>query len=175
MNTPNNKRKRASQERIESVFVELLQTRDIGEITVTDICKRAACNRSTFYANYMDLYDLADKIKEKLIDALHEVYAEEHSKPYNSNDFGKLFSHIRENQLFYQTYFKMNFDADLEGAQFDTALAEQHYQNQYIDYHIAFFKAGLNAVIKKWLEGGCKESPEEIESIIQAEYRGKVG
>ena len=32
---------------------------------------------------------------------------------------------------------------------------------------------GLNAVIKKWLNGGCKETPEEINDIITSEYKNK--
>ena len=63
MNTPNNKRKRDSQERIERVFIELIQTKELNEITVSDICNKADLNRSTFYANYIDVYDLVDKIK----------------------------------------------------------------------------------------------------------------
>lgn len=40
------------------------------------------------------------------------------------------------------------------------------YQDKYIDYHIEFFKAGLNAVILKWLDNNCSESPETINDII---------
>ena len=66
MNTPNNKRKKESMERIEKVFIELLQTKALNEISVSDICKRAGLNRTTFYANYTDIYGLADAIRDKL-------------------------------------------------------------------------------------------------------------
>ena len=66
MNKPNNKRKKESIERIEKVFLNLIQTKEINEITVTEICKEAKINRSTFYANYLDVYDLADKIVERM-------------------------------------------------------------------------------------------------------------
>ena len=36
-----------------------------------------------------------------------------------------------------------------------------------------FLKAGLNAIIKKWLNNGCKEFPEEIELILKEEYKNK--
>ena len=60
MNKPNNKRKKESQEKIEKAFIELIQTRNIEEITVTYICYITGLNRSTFYANYLDIYDLVD-------------------------------------------------------------------------------------------------------------------
>lgn len=37
----------------------------------------------------------------------------------------------------------------------------------------SFFKAGLNAIVKKWLEGGCRETPEEMNEIIHSEYQGR--
>ena len=61
MNTKNNRRRRESIERIEKAFLELLQTKELHEITVSDICKSCELNRSTFYANYIDIFDLADK------------------------------------------------------------------------------------------------------------------
>lgn len=45
--------------------------------------------------------------------------------------------------------------------------------SQYIDYHIEFFKAGLNAIVRKWLENECKENPEEINQILKDEYKNK--
>ena len=66
MNTKNNKRRQASQEKIEKAFLELLQTKELSAITVSEIIKKTKLNRSTFYANYADLYALADAIREKL-------------------------------------------------------------------------------------------------------------
>ena len=63
MNTPNNRRKKESIERIEKVFISLLQTNELNEISVSDICKLAGLNRTTFYANYTDIYGLADSIR----------------------------------------------------------------------------------------------------------------
>ena len=44
MNTPNNKRRKNSQEKIERAFVHFLQTREINQISVTDICKVLSYN-----------------------------------------------------------------------------------------------------------------------------------
>ena len=100
MNTPNNKRKRDSQERIERVFIELIQTKELNEITVSDICKKADLNRSTFYANYIDVYDLVDKIKDRMMEDFFDTYNEERLSGQHSYDFLKLFKHIKDNQIF---------------------------------------------------------------------------
>lgn len=173
MNTKNNKRRRQSVEKIEHVFIELLQTKQLNQITVSDICKKAGLNRTTFYANYLDIYDLADKIKEHLESELESLYQDEFTNKFNSNDYLKLFRHIKENQLFYKTYFKLGYDNNYKILLYDTEQAERYFNNKYIDYHIEFFRQGLNAVVKKWLESGCAETPEEIAEIIQSEYQGR--
>lgn len=67
MNTSNNKRKRVSQEKIEKIFLQMIQTKEISEIRISEICKQAKINRTTFYANYIDIYDLADKVRERMM------------------------------------------------------------------------------------------------------------
>ena len=174
MNTKNNKRRRESVAKIEHVFVSLLQTKELSQITVSDICKKAGLNRTTFYANYLDIYDLADKIKEHLENEMKQLYQEEYENRFNSNDYLKLFRHIKDNPLFFKTYFKLGYDNNYKVVLYDYELAKKYFDDKHIEYHIEFFKNGLNAVLKKWLENDCAETPEEIAEIIQSEYQGRT-
>lgn len=171
MNIKNNRRRRNSQEKIEKIFVELLQNKDLNQISVTDICKLTNLNRSTFYANYIDIYDLADKVKEKLETEVKLLYKDEIINKYNSNNYLKLFHHIKDNQLFYKTYFKLGFDNQHSIIEYDTNLSKEYFDDKFIEYHIEFFKNGLNSIIRLWLNRNCKETPEEINSIIESEYK----
>ena len=56
---------------------------------------------------------------------------------------------------------------------YDTVRAEKDFENKHIKYHIAFFRNGINAIIKMWLAGGCVETPEEMADIIKQEYKGR--
>lgn len=173
MNTPNNKRKRESQEKIETTFLKLIQTKEIGNITVSDICKLSKLNRSTFYANYIDIYDLVEKIKTRMENDFANIFVNDTEAGHNSNSYLKMFRHIKENQIFYKTYFKLKFDATSSITYFDKELALKYYDNKYIDYHCEFFKAGFTAILKKWLNNGCKETPEEMLEILMSEYGEK--
>lgn len=173
MNTPNNKRKKESIERIEKVFIELLQTKELSKISVSDICKCAKLNRTTFYSNYADIYGLADTIRDKLEVAVFDLYRDEIIQGFNNNNYLKLFRHIKENQIFYQTYFKLGYDNKYKIIVYDTDLARTHFQNKFIEYHMEFFKAGITQIIKLWLKNGCKEDPEDIFEIIKSEYQGR--
>ncbi len=174
MNTKNNKRRRDSVAAIERAFIELLQEREFKEITVSDICKRTGLNRSTFYANYVDIYDLADKLREKLEADFAAQFSANAQHAYAGADGAlRMFTHIYENQLFYKTYFKLGYDESHQVLIYDASRAESDFHGEHIDYHIEFFRAGLNAIIKRWMNGGCKESPEEMTAVIKAEYKGR--
>lgn len=173
MNTKNNKRKRESIQKIEQVLIEFLQTKELNQISVSDICKEADLNRSTFYANYADIFELADTIREKLEAEVSELYKDDITKGYNSNNYLLLFQHIKENQIFYRTYFKLGYDEKYKILQYDYNLAKKHFGDRFIEYHMEFFKSGLNRIIKIWLQNGCKETPEEMFEIMKSEYRGR--
>lgn len=174
MNTKNNKRRRESCNKIEVTFIQLLQTNEIEDISVTDICKLAHINRSTFYANYIDIYDLVEKIRDRILTNFEELYNDELEKKYNSNDFLKLFYHIKDNQLFYKTYFKLQFDLNVKFEKYDTLLAQLKFgdkEHKYIRYHMEFFKGGITSIIKMWLDEGCTISPEDLSNVIKDEYK----
>lgn len=173
MNTPNNKRRKASQSKMEAAFIELLQNRELKEIRVTDVCKLAGVNRTTFYANYSDIYQLKDVVQMRLEGEVAALYQDQQGKDSPDYDFSRLFRHIQENQLFYKTYFKLGLDGTFQIPQHIQRSGARYGSSRHLAYHIEFFRNGLNAVIKRWLEQGCPESPEELSSIIEAEYTGR--
>ena len=172
MNTTNNKRKKASKEKIEKTFLQLIQKKNIDEISVSSICEICNLNRSTFYANYVDIYDLAEKIKTKMEDEFAQFQLSNNSKQ-NPDGYLNMFNYIKDNQIFFKTYFKLEAISMSPVTEYNIEMAEKYYDNKHIDYHIEFFRAGLNAIIKKWLNNNCKESPEEMASIITTEYKNK--
>ena len=173
MNVKNNKRRKESQNKIEKAFVELLQSREIKEISVSDIIKMTGLNRSTFYANYLDIYDLADKVRTDLENDFNNHFVDYDTSRENSGAL-RMFTHIKENQLFYKTYFKLCYDDKFLVSIYDVRRAEKEQLTENLKYHIEFFRNGLNAIIKMWLADGCKESPEEMTEILRQEYRGRT-
>lgn len=168
MNTKNNKRRRESVEKIEKAFMQMLLNKEINQISVTDICNQTGLNRSTFYANFADIYDLADKLRESLEKDFNAQFEDKTMQSALT-----MFRHIYDNQIFYKMYFKLGYDNKLKNLVYDESRATQDFEGKHIKYHIEFFRNGLNAIIKLWLDGGCKESPEEMEEIIKNEYRGR--
>ena len=173
MNIKDNARKRKSREKVEKSFLQLIQTRELNEISVTDICKEAEINRTTFYANYLDIFDLADQVRNTMINEYASIFKDNYDG-HTKENYIKMFKHIKDNQIFYNTYFKLNYDTyPIPTENADKNLATKYYDNKFIDYHIEFFKAGITAIIKKWLNNNCKENPEDIANVIFTEYQNK--
>lgn len=63
---------------IRQALMELLKEKPISKITVTDICKLADINRSTFYSYYEDVYALMTQMQNELFEKYchHPEYPE---------------------------------------------------------------------------------------------------
>ena len=108
---------------------------------------------------------------------MEALYREQNHRLHDDG-FLALFRHIRDNQLFYKTYFKLNGSRPVrllgdEAYRYTEYYGEAYYGGRGMEYHIAFFESGLNAIIGKWLEGGCRETPEEMAEIVISEYAPK--
>ena len=70
--TKKSSHKNASRSRhlIKQAFGELLNEKPLSKITVTDIVERADISRGTFYAHYLDVYDLYAAIQNNMIETL---------------------------------------------------------------------------------------------------------
>ena len=145
MNTPNNKRYRDMTENINAVFVSSLQDKDLRDITVTDICKLADIDRSTFYAHYEDVSALANAYAAQIEKKVSE-------QPHKENDFSWIFDYIKKYPDLFKNYFKLGVSQVSS------------------DYKTIFFRNGAYSVAKMWFEDGCVESSEQMGIIIKREY-----
>lgn len=62
-----------SRHLIKQAFAELLNEKDMAKITVTDVVERAKISRGTFYAHYLDVYDLYAAIQSNIIETVGEA------------------------------------------------------------------------------------------------------
>ena len=93
-----------SRHLIKQAFAELLNEKDMSKITVTDIVERANISRGTFYAHYLDVYDLYDKLEQDiliewgmLVLKLQELRTEEF--------FRRLVDYVDRNRLLFRMVF----------------------------------------------------------------------
>ncbi len=53
---------------IKEAYLKLCAKKTIEKITVTELCRKADINKSTFYLHYSDIYALADEAEDEIIE-----------------------------------------------------------------------------------------------------------
>lgn len=181
MNTKNNKRSQNTDEAIIRAAFEamLMGGKPISRITVREICEKANINRSTFYAHYMDVYDLFEKVELQMAEMCGERMLDKAPGGFMAM-LESVFEFTLEYKEFYQIYFsevnKVSHLMQVMVMPFKDKVEEiasqdmGHGVEDESSYHFYYFTAGIGAVMALWLQRNCKETPKELCDIIQREY-----
>ena len=73
---PADKRSRRTRNLIKQVFMALLKEKPIERITVTELCRIADLNRSTFYQYYGDVYMLLEEVEADFLEQVDQAIQE---------------------------------------------------------------------------------------------------
>ena len=57
---------------IKEAFIQILATRNLEDITISQLTKKAGVNRSTFYLHYLDKQDFLEQLKEEIKQAIEK-------------------------------------------------------------------------------------------------------
>ena len=180
MNIKNNRRSQLSRELIQNAFLALLKEQDLKKISVRSICERPASTARPF-TNIISMYTIFwEKIEGDLTAELWEIFCRRLESREKINDiFCELFRFVLRHQDFYRAYLAghVSFGAlnllTREPLSSSIDRASRHldfYSSGGINYHLAFFTAGVGEITRVWLNHGCTESPEEMADIIRREY-----
>lgn len=186
MNTKNNQRAQLTRCKIKEVFIELLGTKAINQITVQELCKKTGINRTTFYAHYDDVYDLMRKIELEKCEELKilleipedkdpasfcditelEISKQEINEVLSVHNLEKLCSFIAKNSSFYRIYFN-DFNIKYINQYFPSLHRPDMFSHTRTRYQLEFLQNGISGVIRTWLNAELKESPEEMARILK--------
>lgn len=177
MNTKNNKRYRENEIRMETAMLDLLKTNSFEKITVKRICEKASVNRSTFYAHFMDIYDMLDKMETHLRDELLNAFKDrsrDEREILSAPSLRIFLEHIRQHKYFYriQLAHRRSFPLDQGFEPLWETIVKPRCLNAGITdqekmmYYFVYFQAGFTMVLRRWVEDDCRRSIPEITSVI---------
>ena len=173
--------------KMDKALITLLGEKSFEHITVSEICKKAGVNRSTFYLHYENTVDLLNesarfllddfvayfnidtksitrKIRESTLDELNFI-SDEYLHPY--------LLYIKENRLVFSTVllhadsfgFNEIFKILYENV-FNPVLERFDYPFTDRKYAMMFYLNGITAVVTEWLKDGCEKTIDEVSRII---------
>ena len=166
MNVKNNRLNRETDEKIiRTVYAMMTQQhRPLGKITVREICEGAGVHRSTFYAHYQDVYDLVEKVLDENAPA--------------RDCFAEIFAFIREHREFYLYYLAESRQYGILQLAWETIRDRAAAVNadprsfgadtqEEMAYHGIFFLSGMTAMVRLWLQNGCREEPAALYDLLR--------
>ncbi len=170
---------------IKDSFVKFLKQKPISKITVKEICDDADINRATFYAHYLDQYDLLQQIENEIIDDINHYL-----KSYDLNSnlipvemIEKILDYVAENAELFDLLLNLNGDIKFQqevikiiGLQhFIPILGNDLLNKEDAEYIYHFLASGSIGVIQMWLKGGVKKPAKEMaELILKSSYNGRA-
>lgn len=158
-------------------FINLLEKKDISQITVKEICEDADINRATFYSHYTDVYDLLKKIENELLDNVN-VYLSQLDKMGQNTDniilAEKIFDYIKENaklcRLLLSERGDISFQKKVIFLVYDKIISELtgniKLSKEDADYVYSFTITGCVGIIQKWLNDNMKKSSRFMAEMV---------
>ena len=178
MNIKNNFRYKVHSEKIENAFLSLLEIHKYDDITISQICKRANINRSTFYCHYTDINDLIIKVEKKFAQETAGIFNFGERRSHEA--MVEMFTFVRDNKHFYKAFLNIPYTTFAEHDTKATCLenvGKDYDVKSSIDmglyYRASFFGAGIKEMCRLWLENDCKETPEQMASLLLEEYKNR--
>ena len=168
------RRVRRTKKLLTQALTQLLQEKQVKEITVKELTELADMNRGTFYLYYKDIFDMLEKIEDGLftsLDAIMDRHEEEALTAQTKPMLLDLFSFIQENREMCRVLLSANGDMNFlhrlnevvrEKCR-STWLAMRKGQDEdAFDYHYSFVIFGCAGLIRAWVNRDCPESAEEM-------------
>ena len=178
MNTKNNRRSQGTKELLRQSLLEILNREDILDVTVSELCQTAGVNRSTFYSHYQGIADVMEELQQQIGQDLLQRFprgeATVHSL-FSLDHLVTILSHIQDHKFFYRAYLGQSTSQNQLDWAFGQLLDRYvrpmmhklQVNDQAIAYYFTFFRAGLEAVIRQWVQLNCQEKPETVAGYLR--------
>ena len=173
--------------KIDKALISLLEQKTFEYITISEICKAAGVNRSTFYLHYENTVDLLNETFRYLLDDFLACFKVDRVSIVNgfkvspldelifvSNDYlYPYLSYIRDNKRVFSTVlhhsdsfgFNDVFQRLFEHV-FNPILERYNYPADDRKYVMMFYLNGITAIVDEWLNENCEKSVEDVARII---------
>ena len=177
------RRVRKTKRALREGLAALLAEKSIQNITVRELTDKVDIHRSTFYANFTDIYDLYSQIEDAIIQEISDIFSENYTVDSKAF-FEILFKYIFDNKQVCRMFLGKNVSPTFSSRLTD--LFKEAYllcwQNEYgftgtaeeLEYYAHFYLSGSLAVIGKWADGDFEYSAEQL-IMMFADFNDNFG
>ena len=158
-------------------FVELLNEKDVNQITITDIAKKANINRKTFYNYYSDAYEVMEEIENLTVEAfINNMGTVEFTNmaDFLTEIFIKFTETVNNDLQFFNLLFKTNNRSFLivkiveALKKYVQKRIEESNELDMRRFEVVsnFYLSGVLSVYMNWFMNNYDQSIEEISALL---------
>lgn len=151
---------------IKEAMLNLLNKKELEDITVTDIVKYANINRGTFYNHYGNPAEILEEIKDQLMQKLADALKEGTTKNDVQSFVKTLIEHFKKNEKEYKriaTAIPMSVIENLKGELIKQILKFDIKMEPITFY---FVVNGITGLCLDYLKGNVTFSYEQLEQKL---------
>lgn len=167
---------------LEQSLKELLLTKPLNKITISDLTKAAGISRMTFYYHFQDIYELIewtcqhdaqkalkgkktyDTWQEGMLNIFNAVLA---NKPFVMNVYNSISKEQIENYL-YTLVYNLLYDVVDELAQGKNIATDDKEKIAH------FYKYAFVGIMLDWVRSGMKQKPDDIVIHLSVMIHGSM-
>jgi len=175
MNTKEDRRVRKTKKALREGLAELLMEKSIQHITVRELTDKADVHRSTFYANFNDIYDLYKQMEDVAIEEISDILSEICTSDAKTF-LGVLLRYISDNKQVCRLTLGQNVNSTffhristlLKDVCITCWQREHNLQStaDELAYYAEFFLSGSLGVIGEWVTNNFEQSIEELTLLL---------
>ena len=172
-----------TRQMLKAAFYELMETVGFGKITIELLTKKAFISRNTFYLHYTDKHDMLRQFEDEVLNEIDQILNPLPLAIMQSLDKGELNNDVR--QVFMELYNSVQRNLRFFNAitvydghpafwgRFANVIRD-HINAGYpkelfyipVNYYTAVIVGLQTGIIREWVTGGMKETPDEIADIM---------
>lgn len=152
-----------TKESIQEALLVLLSKKDINNIKITEIVKKAGISRTAFYNNYSSKEEVLNDIISTFLRSINSRISI-YENPTKYHWFLTFFTEVKKNARFF-----ISVSSVIPRYLLNLNPREENAQNNV--YEQKSFEAAIGVLIYTWLDNP-KETPEQMASICEKMFQG---
>ena len=168
-----------TKRKLSKSLISLLTSKSITEIDVSELCKKAGINRTTFYKHYASLYHLLDELIVQFFKRIETLFLSLSSGENTTSKVAYLLKYLKQNREFVtiimnnnsfssisERLIQLNFICNLINSNI------QYRKNDYVseDYYVDFIISGWIAAIRRWVNENCDLDVNTLARLLTSIY-----
>ena len=159
----------------QSALIQLLDKKDINDISVSELTRKAGVSRTAFYSHYQTVDDVLSEIDDVLSEIIDEELTELNNSVWEAinreEDCFPLIQKIKDNYDMYSLLMKSNIENIAFFKLRDYVKRTYPSLDRKTYYMLVSAIGSLRNIILEWFTNSCDESVEVISSICNSSTR----